>query len=93
MSSRLIATIGLICLMMALSLMYLPFVEVYATVAAAAEAESRGEPVPVSVTSFVWPTELPASRGWTVLVSVVFAIDTGGCLFALANRQPVQTQE
>jgi hypothetical protein len=93
MSSRLIATIGLICMMMALSLMYMPFVDVYANAAAKAEAESRGEPVPASITSFVWPTQLPASRGRTVLLSVVFATVTCGCLFALASRRSGQTQK
>jgi hypothetical protein len=92
MSSRLIAVIGLVCLVLAVTVMYFPFVDVYAVFAASETAKAAGDPVPVAVTPFVWPTELPAERARTVLLSLVFAAVSGGCLISLARRRPMPAQ-
>lgn len=85
MSVRLVTFAGLLCLLMAVALMYLAFIDVYSAEAARASAEFRGEAAPV-VAPFAWPTELPPARARVVLLAVAFAAATAGSLLYLARR-------
>ena len=86
MSVRSITIIGLVCLCLSVTLMYMPFVDVYAEAAVEAQATVEGQPIPVSRVSFVSPTELPGERARIVIMSLVFGLGAGGCLVYLARR-------
>jgi len=86
MSVRAVTAVGLVCLALAFAVMYVAFAQLYAPAAAAAEAEMRGEPPPISVVSFVWPTQVH-SFWWKFFVAAgLLTATAAACLVELARR-------
>lgn len=86
MSVRAVTAAGLICLALAFAVMYVAFAQLYAPAAAAAEAELRGEPAPVAVVPFVWPTQV-GSFWWNFIGAAgLLTAGAAACLLELARR-------
>jgi hypothetical protein len=91
MSVRFATILGLLCVVLAVGVMYLPFSELYAWNLHQADLEANGPAASVSVNPLVAPTTLPFYYGRFVCASV-FATIAAGCLVYLARRASQQTQ-